>query len=103
MAKIIDITEKLNFEAKPKLKVKDVEIEVNDSAVTMLKILPKLSEGATPATLNSLCENLFSEHDREKIEALSLNFTDFSTLVMEAVQLVTGDDDKGETPTPATI
>ena len=39
MSRIIDITEKLNFDEKPKIKIKDKTFEVNDSAVTMLKIL----------------------------------------------------------------
>ena len=29
MGKVVDITEKLGFEENPKLKVKDVELEVN--------------------------------------------------------------------------
>ena len=38
MSKIIDITDKLNFEEKPIIKVKDVEIKANNDAVTMLII-----------------------------------------------------------------
>lgn len=33
MSKIIDITDKLNFEEKPIIKVKDVEIKANNDAV----------------------------------------------------------------------
>ena len=36
--KIVDITEKLNFDENPVLKVKDVTIEVNSDAATVLKI-----------------------------------------------------------------
>lgn len=101
MAKIIDITDKLNFEDKPKIKVKDQEFEVNDSAVTMLKITPKLSGKVSPDVANELYEILFTEEDRARIDALALNFTDFSTLVMSAISLVVGDGEtQGETPTP---
>lgn len=103
MSKVIDITDKLNFEEKPKLKVKDKEFEVNDSAVTMLKILPKLKGDVTPEIINELFEFLFAEKDRAEIEKLSLNFKGFSTLVMEAVTLVVGGEEtEGETATPAT-
>lgn len=101
MAKIVDITDKLNFEDKPKIKVKDQEFEVDDSAVTMLKIMPKLSDKVSPDVVNELYEILFTEEDRASINALALNFKDFSTLVMSAITLVTGDDeDTGEAPTP---
>ena len=38
MAKIIDITEKLNFEKPPVLLIQGREIHVNDDAVTMLSV-----------------------------------------------------------------
>lgn len=101
MAKIVDITDKLNFEDKPKIKVKDQEFEVNDSAVTMLKIMPKLSGKVSPDVVNELYGILFTEEDRTKIDALALNFTDFSTLVMSAITLVVGDGEtQGEAQTP---
>lgn len=37
--KIVDITEKLNFDENPVLKVKNVTIEVNSDAATVLKIM----------------------------------------------------------------
>ena len=42
--KVIDITEKLNFTEKPKIIIRGTEITVNNSAVTMLKIMPKVSK-----------------------------------------------------------
>lgn len=103
MAKIIDITDKLNFEEKPKIKIKNEEFEVNDSAITVLKVLPKLDGEIKNSVVNEMFEMLFSKKDREKIEALNLNFTDFSTLVFEAMSLVAGKpEDEGETQTPAT-
>lgn len=39
MSKVIDITEKLNFEENPKLKIKDAEIEVNTDATTVLTLM----------------------------------------------------------------
>ena len=101
MSRIIDITEKLNFDEKPKIKIKDKTFEVNDSAVTMLKILPSL-EDLTPSKLYDFFELLFNEKDRKVIEKINLNLEDFSQVIMSAVELVAGtvEDNEGETATP---
>ena len=39
MSKIIDITDKLDFEENPRLKVKDIELEVDASAENLLKVM----------------------------------------------------------------
>ena len=39
MAKVVDITEKLSFDENPVLKIKDIEVEVNADAKTMLGIM----------------------------------------------------------------
>ena len=39
MSRVVDITDKLNFEENPKLKIKNTEIEINSDAPTMLKIM----------------------------------------------------------------
>ena len=41
MAKVIDITEKLDFEGNPKIKVKEIEIEVNADAAYVPKKLQR--------------------------------------------------------------
>lgn len=101
MSRVIDITDKLSFEEKPKIAIKGKEYEINDNAVTMLKILPKLTKGAGPEEINEFFEMLFSKKDRAEIEKLNLNFKDFQVLVMEAISIATGDEeDPGENPTP---
>ena len=42
---IVDITDKLNFEESPKLKIKNVTVEVNADAPTMLKVMQRLGNG----------------------------------------------------------
>ena len=39
MAKVVDITDKLNFDENPKLKIKGVVVTVNADAETMLRIM----------------------------------------------------------------
>lgn len=105
MSKIIDITDKLNFEESPKLKIKDKELSVNDDAPTILKVLGIVGEdeNITTKAVIQLYELLFDKKSRNEIDKLKLKFKDFATLVMSAMELVTGsDDNEGEAVTPAT-
>lgn len=108
MSKIIDITNKLNFEEKPIIKIKDVEIEANNDAATMLKVVALFSENSESVAVKNIItiyNLLFDEDNRKKIDSLKLSFEDFSTLVMESAQLLMNngeEPDEGETATPAT-
>lgn len=99
MAKVINITEQLNFEDKPKLKIKNITIEVDDSATNALKLMEIMSnvgENPTINDLNSMYHSMFSESDRAKIDKLSLNINDFSVLIHAAISLIIGDQEAGE-------
>lgn len=103
MARIIDITDKLSFEERPRIKIKDIEIEINDAAVDMLKIMPELSKKKlTVDDINTMYQTLFPEESQKQIESLHLNFEDFSTVVLQAAMALNNSDDEGETSTPAT-
>lgn len=98
MAKVVDITEKLDFQGNPKIKIKSTEIEVSADAATMLKVMGILSDEKDPGPKEviSMYELMFSEKEREKIEKLKLNFKDFTTLVYTAIGLINGEDESGE-------
>ena len=107
MSKIIDITNKLNFEAKPIIKVKNIEIEANHDAVTMLKVAALFDNGSNSFDVKDVLtvyNLLFDEENQKKVESLKLNFEDFSTLIMESAQVLinNGEQVEGETKTPAT-
>ena len=107
MSKIIDITDKLNFEEKPIIKVKDVEIKANNDAVTMLKIIALFDNDGKDMSVKNVLDIynlLFNEENQQKIDSLKLSFEDFSTLVVNAAQAVINDNEEpeGETTTPAT-
>ena len=95
MAKVIDITERLDFDGNPIIKVKDVELEVNADAATMLKVMGVLSKKDDPGAKEVLemYELIFSEAERDKIERMRLNFKDFTKLVYTAINLVNGEED----------
>lgn len=98
MAKIVDITEKLNFEDNPKIKIKEITCRVNTDAPTALKIMQLMGdgEGVSPNDVVNMYELIFNEADRKKIDKLKLQFKDFQTLVMSAITLITGDEEPGE-------
>lgn len=96
MAKVIDITDKLDFDANPKMVIKGNEYEVNSDAETVLKIMGMFGSdgGVQPASVVEMYELIFNEKDRKKISALKLKFNDFQTLVMTAVNSITGNDEE---------
>ncbi len=95
MAKTVDITDKLDFDGNPVIKVKDVSVEVNSDASTMLKVMGILGKNDNPNATDVLkmYELIFSAEDREKIEKMRLNFGDFTKLVYTAISLISGEDD----------
>jgi hypothetical protein len=98
MAKIVDITEKLNFDENPKIKIKNVTCDINSDASTMLKVMQLIGDGdnVSPKDVVKMYELIFPEKDREKIDKLKLQFKDFQTVVMSAMSLVTGEVEQGE-------
>lgn len=109
MSRIIDITDKLNFEEKPIIKIKDIEVEANNDAISFLKVIsiiePENGESnAKMSDLLTLFELMFDKENQEKINNLKLDMKDFSTFIMKTVHVVIGDEDndEGEEQTPAT-
>lgn len=94
--KIVDITEKLSFDENPVLKVKDVTVEVNSDAATVLKIMGIFSKDTSAKEVLEVYELIFNEKDRKKIDKLNLQFKDFQTIIMAAVDMITGDEEPGE-------
>lgn len=111
MSKIIDITDKLNFEEKPVFKVKNVKVEANNDAITMLKVIALYDdkedggEDISVGNILKIFNLLFDEKNQKKVESLKLNMEDFITFVSECANgiILDGQEpDEGETKTPAT-
>lgn len=91
MKRVYDITDKLTFAEAPVIKIKDIEITVDDSATTAIKLMSLIGNGDemnADAVLE--CANLLFGKDMKKLEKLNLNLQDFMTLVMEASDLIVG-------------
>ncbi len=95
MAKVVDITDRLDFDGNPYIRVKDVEVEVNADAATMLKVMGVLSRDDNMGTKEvlDLYGLMFSRGERKKIDAMGLSFKDFTKLVYTAIGLVNGEED----------
>ncbi len=104
MSKIIDITNKLNFDERPKLVIKGAEIEVNNDAISFIKAIALFDSenGISSTDILSALELLFDEENREKIAKLHLSFADLSTVIKIATELIADNDSEGEIQTPAT-
>ncbi|MGM0215464.1 hypothetical protein [Enterococcus sp. AZ109] len=98
MAKIVDITEQLNFEDNPKIKIKDEELEVHTDAATALKLMGIVGDGTSMSmeSIAEICQLLFSEENFKKIENMNLQFKDFTILVRSAMTLIIGEESSGE-------
>ena len=70
MSKIIDITNKLNFDEKPKLVIKGTEIEVNNDAISFIKTVALFDseDGVKTSDILSALELLFDEENRERLQ-----------------------------------
>ena len=93
MAKVVDITSKLEFDGNPKLRIKDKEIEVNADAPTMLKVMNLVGDDPTPKEVIALYNLVFSEESRKVLDDMKLNFADLITVVEAAVSVISGDKD----------
>lgn len=104
MSKIIDITNKLNFDERPKLVINGTEIEVNNDAISFIKAIALFDSenGISSTDILSALELLFDEENREKIAKLHLSFDDLSTVIKTATELIADNDSEGEIQTPAT-
>ena len=96
---LYSLTEKLEFEENPQIKIKETIITVNADATTVLKLMDVVSQkGEVEGALEAV-NLLFSKEDRKKIEELNLSMSDYLKLVDTASQLAVGadpDEESGE-------
>ena len=97
MAKVVDITDKLNFDDNPKLMIRGKEIEVATDAPTMLKVMNLMgSKDPGIKEIMDAINLLLPEKSRKEIEKMKLSVGDLMIVVQEAIALVVGDVNGGE-------
>ncbi len=94
MSKIIDITDKLSFEENPKIKIKDVELEIDASAENLLKVMAHVTDNPSVSDVMEMCKLIFTKESKKDLDALKLNFTDYANVVMAAIGLASGNSEE---------
>ena len=94
MSRILDITDKLSFEENPKIKIRDVELEVDASAENLLKVMAYVSDEPSIADVVEMCDLIFTKKSKEDLDALKLQFTDYAEVVMAAINLASGNSEE---------
>ncbi len=107
MSRIVDITDKLNFEEKPSIKIKGTVIAVNNDAPSMLKASAIMEGGnISSAQIAQLSDLLFEESEQEKLNSLNLSIEDYVKTIMQTALVAANRFDtevpEGEEQTPAT-
>ena len=73
MAKIVNITDKLEFEANPILEIGTIEVEVNADAETMLRLMGVFAENGQLEAVGKAMELIFKPEDVKAICNLKRN------------------------------
>ena len=103
MARIVDITDRLDFEENPALVIKGTKLEVNTDAASVLEIVGAADSLSTTAGAVRASNILFGEDGMQKIQDMHLQFKDFLTVIKAAMDIaMDAEGDKGEGETPAT-
>lgn len=98
MAKVVNITDKLEFDTDPTLVIGNLKVRVRSDAETMLKLMGVLSKGESLSTIKEALELLLSERDlsaicKYKKDGKKLSAKSLMLIVNTAIELVTGEDE----------
>lgn len=101
MAKVINISDKLEFESNPIMQIGTLEVEVNADAETVLRLMGVLSGKGELEAVNEAMSLIFNQEDVKAICALKkggkkLSARSLMTIIQEAMNLVLGEDEQGE-------
>lgn len=103
MSKVVNITDKLNFEENPALQIGDMTVEVHADAETVLRLMGTL-KGKDDVDINAVTEIMKLLFDPEAVQQLcamerdgkKLSARSLMVIVQEGMNLVIGDDSPGE-------
>lgn len=98
MAKVVNITDKLDFDVDPTLVIGNLKVRVRSDAETMLKLMGVLSKGESLSTVKEALGLLLSEKDlsmicKYKKDGKKLSAKSLMLIVNTAIELVTGEDE----------
>ena len=89
------IVDKLKYAEKPELEIAEgVTVRVNNKAMALLEASEIVSGDISLPAIERLMQLLYSEEDREKINALDLSMGDFMTVLQESIAAAISGDEK---------
>lgn len=89
---LYSLTDKLNFDDKPQIEVSGKVLTIDNSAVTVLKLMDMVQNKGELEGAKSVLDLLFSEKDRKVIEKLNLSIGNYIKLCEVCMDLALGND-----------
>ena len=96
---LYSLTEKLKFDEKPQIEVNGKILTIDNSAVTVLKLMDTVQNVGELEGTKSVLDLLFNDKDRKTIEKMGLSIGDYIKLCEVCMDLALGNDpdkEKGE-------
>lgn len=96
MTRVVNITDKLNFNENPALVIGDIKAEVNADAEAMLKLMGVFTEKSNLEAVQEALGIIFKPKDMEAIcklekDGKKLSASSLMTLIEAAMNLVMGE------------
>lgn len=89
---LYSLTDKLKFDEKPQIEVNGKILTIDNSAVTVLKLMDTVQNNGELAGTKAVIELLFSEKDRKVIDKLGLSVSDYIKFCEVCMDLALGND-----------
>lgn len=89
---LYSLSDKLKFNSPPQIEIKGKKLTIDNSAITVLKVMDIVTEKGELAGTRAVFELLFSKKDQKIIEDLKLSIEDYTTLAEIVIDLALGND-----------
>lgn len=101
MGKVVNITDKLEFNENPVMEIENIKVEVNADAETVLRLMGVFANSSEVQAVGEALDLIFSPEDVEKITKLErkgkkLSAKSLMTIVEEAMNMIMGESEEGE-------
>jgi len=102
--KRVDITSKLELDKNAVLVIAEEELEVKTDVKTVLLLIAKADEGIDSRNIADVCDLIFTEEAKLRLDNMDLSFKDYATVLHAAMDVVMGKEyeTQGEEPTHTT-
>lgn len=97
MAKNVNLTDKLGLDGRPTITIGDLTLSVDNSARTVLQVAELTSAGLDATSFDKIATLIFGKEDKKALDKLELSFTDYSTVIDAAADLIMGAEGEVET------